>query len=381
MLAALAIAVAVVYSQRLELRYIHALAPELHSAKLQGVALQRVAFQQPDLLVLYGSSELAKDMPNNPREFFADYPTGFRVFPVGKPGATSLTALQKLGATGKAVKGHKVAYSISPGWFFTEIFDPKYYEGNFSEIQALELTFSGVLSRELRRDIARRMLDYPRTLDSRPFLEFSLRCLAGDGRIDRFLYAMLWPLGKLNSGIAAIQDHLEVAVHILDEDENLIDKPQHVSRRVAWNDVLKRGLRFANKNFVQAKRNEVVRRHLPRASRDRSFQQTIAKAREWIDMKLLLRTMKELDAQPLLLSMPVEDIRLEVYGISPETRTAYQERLRALAAQYRFPLLDFHEYEKDPSFMADFLDHLSGSGWLYYNKALDDFFHGRLTNL
>src|SRR5207248_11012501 len=121
-------------------------------------------FQQPDLLVLYGSSELVKEMPNNATEFFADYPTGFRVFPVGKPGATSLTVLQRIVGVGKGIEGKKLAFSISPGWFFTEIFDPKYYEGNFSEMQGCEVAFSSDLSHGLKRDIARRMLEFPSTL-------------------------------------------------------------------------------------------------------------------------------------------------------------------------------------------------------------------------
>ncbi len=144
---------------------------------------------QPDLLVLYGSSELVKEMPNNASQFFQDYPTGFRVFPVGKPGTTSLAVLQKIAAVGADIRGHKVAYSISPGWFFTEVFDPTYYEGNFSELQAYELAFNRHLSHDLKRDIARRMLEFPKTVENRRLLEFALRRLAGDTAIDRLLYA------------------------------------------------------------------------------------------------------------------------------------------------------------------------------------------------
>ncbi len=146
----------VLWCDRLEAQYIHALAPEFTAEKLQGVALQNQAFAQRDLLVLYGSSELVKEMPNNASQFFQDYPSGFRVFPVGKPGTTSLGILQKVAAVGPGIEGHKVAFSISPGWFFTEIFDPTFYEGNFSELQANELAFSRELSPELKRDVARR---------------------------------------------------------------------------------------------------------------------------------------------------------------------------------------------------------------------------------
>jgi D-alanine transfer protein len=365
-----------------EHRYIHALAPEFYDVKLQGVALQKEAFAQPDLLVLYGSSELVREMPNNATQFFQDYPTGFGIFPVGKPGATSLSILQKIASVGEDIRGRKVAFSMSPGWFFTKDFDPKYYEGNFSELQASELAFSTVLSPELKRDVARRMLAYPRTFIHRALLKFVLARLAGDTFWDHCLYWTVWPLGRLHNAIGRVQDHLEVALHILDEDERLdAVTTQHGSHHLIWSDLLKRAARFANATALQAKRNEVVRRHLPKASRDKTFIQTMETATEWTDLELLMRTFKELGAEPLFLSMPVEDIRLEVYGISPEARAAYVDRIDSLAKHYGIPLLDFHEYEKDPAFLVDFLDHLSGKGWLYYNKALDDFFHGHVSSL
>jgi D-alanine transfer protein len=58
-------------------------------------------------------------------------------------------------------------------------------------------------------------------------------------------------------------------------------------------------------------------------------------------------------------------------------RSAYLQRLDALAAQYHAPLDDFRDHQNDPGFLVDFLDHLSPDGWLYYNKALDDFYHDR----
>ena len=109
----------------------------------------------------------------------------------------------------------------------------------------------------------------------------------------------------------------------------------------------------------------------------RNFVKVVEHAKEWTDLELLLRTFGELGAQPLLLSMPVEDIRLEVYGVSPEARTAYLRHLDGLAGRFDVALLDFRAHQKDPAFLVDFLDHLSPQGWLYYNKALDDFYHER----
>ncbi|MEI9896519.1 MAG: D-alanyl-lipoteichoic acid biosynthesis protein DltD [Chthoniobacter sp.] len=383
-----ALVAGVFYCDSIEQRYVHALAPDLSEVKLNGVVLQKKAFAQPDLLVLYGSSELAKEMPNNAAQFFQDYPTGFRVFPVGQPGTTSLAVLQKVAAVGKGIAGKKVAFSMSPGWFFTEAFDPKWYEGNFSHLQAFELAFSSDLSRGLKRDIARRMLDYPKTLDSQWLLEFTLRRLAGNSSLDRTLYAAIWPLGQLQNAIGRAQDHFEATLHILDEDAKLNGLNEPAARglhALNWNTLVKRAAQFAvNKSALQAKRNEVARKrqkyataHLTTAMQTQNFVKMVKGAKEWTDLELLLRTFGELGAQPLLLSMPVEDIRLEVYGVSPEARTAYLRRLDETAARYDVALLDFREHQKDPSFLVDFLDHLSPQGWLYYNKALDDFYHER----
>ncbi|HEX7976025.1 MAG TPA: D-alanyl-lipoteichoic acid biosynthesis protein DltD, partial [Anaerolineales bacterium] len=95
-LAALALVVALLagsllYSRWLEQRDIHAVAPLLLSQANLGSALQMEALRQPDLLLVYGSSELI-DLPSPQRafQFFQSYPTGFTVFTVAKAGATSL---------------------------------------------------------------------------------------------------------------------------------------------------------------------------------------------------------------------------------------------------------------------------------------------------
>jgi D-alanine transfer protein len=253
-------------------------------------------------------------------------------------------------------------------------------------MQGMEVAFSSVLSHGLKRDVAKRMLDFPNTLENRDLLNFALHRLAEDSWFDRLQYALAFPIGKMANEVARAQDHVEVMIHILDQEEKLSDRPRKVAKHVVWRDVLKTAARFANLKATQWKKGQAAARaaqlrKLPRTSRDKVFIQTIAKAHEWTDVELLMRTLKELKAEPLLLSMPVEDVRLEVYGVSPDARTAYIQRIGQLAERYNFPLLDFHEYQNDPTFLVDFLDHLSGSGWLYYNKALDDFFHGRVSTL
>lgn len=367
-------AVAVLLCSRAENDFIHGLANELSDLKLQGVALQKTAFTQSDLLVLYGSSELVKPVANKASDFFEHYPTGFRVFPVGKPGTTSLAVMQKIAAVGRFLKGRKVAFSISPSYFLEAEVNEDYYEGNFSSLQAHELAFSSHLSPELKRDAARRMILYPDTFEGHWTLEFGLRRLAGDTALDRLLYAAIWPLGRLGNIVGRGQDHIEAGLRIAADSEDRNAKPSKIPG-LNWNEVFRK-----TSVKVKALKPPISSRlkKVPKGSRDVEFLKTLKEADEWVDFELLLRTLEEMQAEPLLLSMPLHGTDLETTGVSANARMAYGDQLKAMAAKYRMPLVYFQQYENDATFFADNLDHPGERGWVLFDKVLDDFYQGRL---
>ena len=350
-------------------RYIHSFADEFGDLKLQGVALQKTAFSQPDLLVLYGSSELVSPVHGKASEFFEQYPTGFRAFPVGKPGTTSLAIMQKIASVGRYIEERKVAFSISPSYFFSEKVNQDYYEGNFSALQAMELAFSTHLTPELRRDAARRMIEYPETIEGNWALEFGLRRLAGDTAIDRALYAAIWPLGKLANAVGRAQDHVEAGLHIAETFEEKNPKPHRIPG-LNWKEILRK-----TSVKVKATRPPIVPRltKRPKGSRDADFLKVLKEADEWDDFELLLRTLKEMRTDALLISMPLHGPDLETTGVSAEARKAYGAELNRLAGKYGVQLVYFSQYENDPTFFADNLDHPGERGWMLFNKVLDDF--------
>jgi D-alanine transfer protein len=361
---------------RAEQKFIDGLADEVTDLKLQGIALQKAAFTQPDLLVLYGSSELGSDprIPNKAINFFERFPTGFRVFTVGKPGTTALATMQRLAALGRYLKGRKVAFSISPSYFLRETVERGYYAGNFSPLASAELAFSRHVSPELKRDAARRMLEYPETLEGHWMLDFALRRLAGDTLLDELLYGAIWPLGQLGNAVGRAQDHIEAGLRIAASKEEKADRPTTFAG-LNWNEILR-------KTSVKVKGvKPPVPRLLPRRPRgsgDANFLRTLTHSDEWDDFELMLRTLREMDARPLLLSMPLHGNLLEDSGVSQPARRAYGQRLKSLAARYGMPLVYFQQYENDPTFFADNADHPSDRGWVLFDKVLDDFYHDRL---
>jgi poly-D-alanine transfer protein DltD len=112
-----------------------------------------------------------------------------------------------------------------------------------------------------------------------------------------------------------------------------------------------------------------------RSARDAAFRARIAAATEWIDLELLFRTLTALRAKPLILGMPIDSALYEAKGVSRSARQVYYDRVSELAERYHFPLIQFQDHDTDPAFLIAHREHPTPKGWMYYDQALDDFFH------
>ena len=111
---------------------------------------------------------------------------------------------------------------------------------------------------------------------------------------------------------------------------------------------------------------------------DAQFLAAMDGSKEWTDFDLLLRTVRDMDCDPLVLSMPVPEAYYAYLGVSPDAARAYYARLRATANVYGVPVVDFADHGADKAFLADPHYHLSPKGWVHYAYALDAFYHNRL---
>src|SRR6201987_5392921 len=172
---------------QLERKTVHWVAPQDFFIKNQGLAFQRAAARRPDILLLYGSSELTDPIPNRASDFFSNAPTGFQVCPVGKAGTTSLIILQKLGALGSELRGRKIAISLSASSFLTPAVTPEFYAGNFSFPAARGTLCGNALDPGVKTEIAKRMLQFPDTLGKDGLLQLAASCLASNRPLDRII--------------------------------------------------------------------------------------------------------------------------------------------------------------------------------------------------
>ena len=385
LLVAAALAVGDLAAHRIERAYVHALAPGEFAQKQQGSALQAEAFRQPDLLPLYGSSELILfPTPYRASGLFRDYPTGFTVFPVGGAGDTPLIFLQELAAVGADLRGKQLAISVLPGAIVHGGADNRdFYAGNFSRLHAGELAFSTDLSFDLKRGAARRMLDFPTTLAPDPLLRFALERLADGSPLSRALYSAVLPLGKLHTLILRLQDHWEPLAFIRQQP----DLDPAVPRRPApldWQSLTTRAGREAAQQAGSNpfgiddrlwRRSTATWKAMANTRSGRAFIRDVETATGWTDLDLLLRALNEFGARPLLLSAPLKGPFFDYWGVPYQARQVYYDRLRATVGSHDLPLRDFAEHDGDPYFVVDLRAHLSPAGWAYYDQALDAFYH------
>jgi D-alanine transfer protein len=385
-LAVMVIAAVTARARHLEHEYIYALAPRLFSLRTLGTALQAEAFRRPDLLPLFGGSELLVPNRYHPNALLRDYPTGFTTFPVGMPGnQLSILMLQKVAALGEEVRGKKIVISLPPSWFFFYDKTPAdAYAANFSRLQAGALVFSRDLSWDLKRASARRMLEYPETLAGDPILRFGLHRLASGSSFDRLLYDAVRPLGMVQNAMLRLQDHWATFKLIRDRASMVAAEPRQ--RRVINWDALRSeaetlGAIEAGDNpfgFNKVLWQEQEEKWRNRRLSDDGFAAGMERSKEWVDLDLLLSSLEQLGARPLVLSMPTCGLFLDHLGTSAASRQAFYSRLQSMIESHHARVITFAEHDRDKYFITDPGDHLGPRGWIFYVQALDNFYHETL---
>ena len=402
------------YARSLESRSIAALAADeamieregpLTSVKNQGIALQQAALEDGRLLPIYGSSELvlqaAYNRPFHATSVFRDLPTGFAVFPVGKSAHDQPDHPAEAGCgVGPALRGRKVAISLSPFWFFERLtLRADGYAGDLlPALQAGELAFNPRLSLRFRQEAARRMLQYPSTVANRPLLRFVLENLADGSPFSLACYdAVPASLGTRAQHLRSSATRITGARGLLPSWGHPSESPRRRLRRAAagrWIGRCCTGRRtrctalgpatmssgWDNREVgprVRLRERNAQQRH---TRSDEGFLDTLRKNQEWGDLELLLRELNELGARPLLLSMPIHGPWYDECGVTFNARRAYYETLRGIGARYHAPVVDFADHDADRSFCHDDMGHLAPRGLLYYNQVLDGFYHDAISH-
>ncbi len=375
---------AVRYAVGVETRYVHVLAPQIFTLKLHGTALQTRAFQQPDLLPVYGSSELffGGDAPQHANNFFASYPTGFGVFSVGRGNTSYLIQAQNIAAVGGDLRGKKAVVLLQTDFFHRNLVTPASYAGNFSQLQAYEAVFGDTLSLTFKRQLATRMLDYPDTLANDALLRRGAQESAQEGPLHAAVFDALLPLGRATLTMLRLQDHWQTLQYIQSQ-AGLQPDISRTARQIDW-DALARSteagykdqannnsLGVNNKRWLEDVRDSLA----PLRTNDTVFKDRVGTNKEWGDLELLLDELRERGAEVELVILPFPGRFYDAIGTTHATRQMYYEIARGIAQRAGARIADLSAHEYDQYFYLDPSGHPSPVGWAYVDQVLDSFYH------
>ena len=350
------------------------------SFKVNGNVLQRVAFRAPGELPIYGSSELDLGIDNRPDEFFQRRPAGFAAFPVGRGGGSSLIILQKLAAVGDAARGKRVVIMLSSTWFLQPSVGRKEVGANLAGSQLSAWLFGDSLSPALKTDIARRMEDYSDELKDQTLNVDALRCLARPTPGHRLRLALLTPLGRLQNALLEQLDYgvllWEMAFpqrRFNEEDRGRGFAPA-AGEPIDWDGLIARTQ--AGLGNAAIPRDQAVFVRSDRS--DRKFLSQLGATREFDDLRLLVRVLRELKMEACFISQPFNGTYGGLSGVSPQVRSLYYQRLEAVLRPSGYALHDFSGSEGDRFFFSDD-DHPSAKGWVLYDREIARFWQGGET--
>jgi D-alanyl-lipoteichoic acid biosynthesis protein DltD len=357
--------------------------PSILDEEWRGKAAVLEVLSRDDLLPMYGSSELIVPMPNRVTDFFASYPTGFAVVPIGARGYPPLSMAVGLASLGSAVHGKRIVISLSGSWFLGDkpVFDTMNFRIHFSELQAGDLIFRSGLPIELRRRFATRILGYKPSTEIDPLLGAALSCLARRCVVERLLPA-LTPLWLVQSLPRRARDYAQLNSE-LRQSVPPLRRPSSVSwsALATQNDSIWRAQSNSNPFGIQDSIWMGAREKLLASKNtmsDSAFVKDMERAPMWEDLDLLLATLEALGARPLVLSTPLKGAWWDHVGVSASARARVYARLDSVAARFHVPARNFGEFDADPNFLSEPRSHLSAKGWVVYDQTINAFYHDSL---
>jgi D-alanine transfer protein len=369
-----------------ELKSVNVIAPRGLRQAFIGSVLQEAALQQPDLLPVFGTSEIYNEVDENSApQFFQSYPTGFTVFEVAAGGVASLEMAQNIAALAPEIRGKKVVISYTPSMFTIPQVDSKPYTGDFSRLHANEMIFSPYISLGLKQRAASRMVEYPDTFAKDPVLGFALQNLAAFSPFNTFLYNLCVPAGWVQTQVIRLQDHWEVISWLYSHPQDLKSIPRKTypidwKAEIATAESKQSQITTNNpygveNNSWDAKTQKLFAQQFAPGSEDQYFIQDFANSKEWEDFDILLSALKETGAEPLLLGRPFNGTMENARGVSLSARQIFYTRVQKAAQTYGIPLIDFSDQDSNKLFSIDMDSHTSRVGWIYVDQALDIFYH------
>lgn len=345
--------------------------------KDKGLELQQKGISNNNFM-LYGSSELVTDIPQNPKNFFPIKDEPFIVNVVGRGHSQNLEHTINFGALSKELSGKKIGLVVSIQWFMEkEGIYPDSFVMNFSELQFYRYMKNESISDDSKTYVAKRI--YNLTKDKKDY-------------INPFLYSRLY-LGK--SIVSKVIKNIFKPYFFFREQELIVNdkvkaiellksrKPQDIeldkSKQIKWNyeeQIAEEMGKKAVTNNEYYINDDYFNKYIsPKMDYFNNVYKDVnlKESLENKDFEELLKLCKQLNIKPLIIIAPVNGRFYDYAGLSREARVNYYNTIETMAKNYGFETLNLKEKDYEPYFMVDIM-HLGWKGWLNVDERILEYY-------
>ncbi|MGG1691858.1 D-alanyl-lipoteichoic acid biosynthesis protein DltD [Bacillus ginsengihumi] len=347
-------------------------ATELNPLMFQGEYIQSKMLESKKYFPIYGSSELAHFDPFHPSNYFAANSDGFTPFLYGRGGCQSIIQFMNFAAHANQLKGKKLVFIISPQWFHKNGIDDFHFDPNYSMLQAYDLAFNRGLDPALKKQAIKRLLHFD-VVTRDPILTTLFKGEISDSSSAHFKAAVVKPIAYMTKQLLVKKDlYFTLAGHFKrnrQENTQLIKNKSWTSLKTLADQYGKKRSTnnpFNVENGYYKKKIAFRVKQLKGSNTNTSYTNSI----EYEDFQMVLDLLKEKNAKPLFVILPVNGKWYDYTGLSEANRQTYYRKIKAQVEQAGFPVADFSNHEYDPYFLKDTM-HIGWKGWVYLDEAMD----------
>lgn len=355
-------------------------ATELNLFMFQGKYVQDKMLENPHYLPMYGSSELSRLDQFHPSNYFKENNAGFTPFLIGRGGTESLIHFLNFAEHTNQLNGKKLVFVLSPQWFQPKGADESHFVPNYSSLQGYDLAFNHQIDPKLKRLAIKRLLHYTPVKDDQMLSSLYQAELSNDPWVQRKA-SMLRPFAYAYRGMLEKKDLYYTLVGGVPRHRVISPSVKHKSWEQLQTEADRVAMRQATNNpfyVINSQYNKI--KHRVPALKDYKQGASYGKSVEYHDFQLVLDLLKESGAKPLFISVPVNGVWYDYTGFPKEGRTAYYKRIKQQIEAEGFQVADFSAHEYDPYFMKDTI-HIGWKGWVYTDKAIQDFYTDKSQTL
>jgi D-alanine transfer protein len=363
---------------------LQAIASSQTPVAFQGLLFQEKALTTSDILPVYGSSEFSAVSEFHPSKLFDGETTGFVPFVLGRGGSQSLIHVLSLAAQGETLKDKKVVVILSPQWFVSGGITSAYLEQNFSALQTYQILYNPQISKEVKLELSQRLLEFPEVFENDPILKRNLILYSQTEGVNGPRFVLTTGFGRIEKWTLEIQDLYKTAAFIplVNQEAIARNAGSPSSQTLDWqklkDDAQKRGFKSTKSNSWGILDSYYETYIIPVLAKSRGSEKSgkLYPSLEYQDLQLLMNVLKEQEAKPLFVLVPVNGFWYDYTGFPIQERTAYYTRVGEMIHQNGFEVADFSRHEYDRYFLQDIM-HLGWKGWVAVDQAMDQFYHER----